>query len=156
FDPVKDITPIIQVSKGPLLVVAIPSLGAKTLQDLTRLAKASPGKITYASSGQGSALHLAAALYADREGVQMTHVPYKGGGAAITGLRGGQVGACFAGATGALAHVRSGKLVPLGVTTDRRLPTLPNVPTLAESGLPGYDVALWYGIIGPKGMPPEI
>lgn len=156
FDPVKDITPIVQVSKGPLLAVAIPSLGVKTLQDLTRLAEAHPGKITYASSGQGSALHLAAALYADREGIQMIHVPYKGGGAAVTDLLGGQVDVYFAGPTSVLPHVRNGKLVALGVTTDRRLPTLPNVPTLAESGLPGYDVALWYGVIGPKGMPPEI
>jgi tripartite-type tricarboxylate transporter receptor subunit TctC len=156
FDPVKDITPVVQVSKGPMLVVANPALGAKSMEDLVRLAKASPEKITYASSGQGSVLHLAAALFADRAGVKMTHIPYKGGGAAVTDVLGNQVDLYFAGPTGVMPFVHTGKLTALGVTTAQRLPALPNVKTVAESGFPGYDVTLWYGLIGPKGLPPAV
>jgi tripartite-type tricarboxylate transporter receptor subunit TctC len=156
FDPIKDITPVVQLSKGPMLVVANPALGAKSMEDLVRIAKASPGKITYASSGQGSVLHLAAAMFADRAGVSMTHIPYKGGAAAVTDILGKQVDLYFAGPTGVLPFVRTGKLTALGVTSTQRLPTLPNVKTVAESGFAGYDVALWYGIIGPKGLPQPI
>lgn len=156
FDPLKDITPVIQISKGPMLVVANPALGAKSMEDLVRLAKASPEKITYASSGQGSVLHLAAALFADRAGVKMNHIPYKGGGAAVTDVLGNQVDLYFAGPTGVMPFVHAGKLTALGVTSAQRLPALPNVKTIAESGFPGYEVTLWYGLIGPKGVPPAI
>lgn len=156
FDPIKDITPVVQISKGPMLVVANPELGANSMEDLVRLAKASPEKITYASSGQGSVLHLAAALFADRAGVKMTHIPYKGGGAAVTDVLGHQVDLYFAGPTGVMPFVHSGKLTALGVTSAQRLPALPNVKTIAESGFPGYEVTLWYGLVGPKGVPPAI
>jgi len=156
FDPVQDITPIAQVSKGPLLVVANPKLPVKDLKDLIALGKAKPGALNYASSGQGSMLHLAAALFADEADIDMRHVPYKGGGAALTDVMSGQVDLYFAATASALPHVKSGKLRALAVTTDSRIPALPDVPTIAESGFKGYEATLWYGIIGPKGLPADI
>ena len=156
FDPVKDIVPIVQVSQGPLLVVTQPASPVKSMADLATLARSKPGQVTYASSGQGSALHLAAAQFARRAGVQMNHIPYKGGGAALTDVISGQVDVYFAASASALPHVQSGRLRALAVTTAERIPTLPNVPTVAEAGYPGYELALWYGLIGPKGLPPEI
>ena len=156
FDPVKDIVPIVQVSQGPLLVVTQPSSPVKSMADLAALARSKPGQITYASSGQGSALHLAAAQFARRAGVTMNHIPYKGGGAALTDVISGQVDVYFAASASALPHVQSGRLRALAVTTAERIPTLPNVPTVAEAGYPGYELALWYGLIGPKGLAPEI
>ncbi len=156
FDPVKDIVPIVQVSQGPLLVVTQPASPVKSMADLAALARSKPGQVTYASSGQGSALHLAAAQFARRAGVQMNHIPYKGGGAALTDVISGQVDVYFAASASALPHVQSGRLRALAVTTAERIPSLPNVPTVAEAGYPGYELALWYGLIGPKGLPPEI
>jgi tripartite-type tricarboxylate transporter receptor subunit TctC len=156
FDPVNDITPVVQVSKGPLLVVVNPKLPATNLKELVALGKAKPDTLNYASSGQGSLLHLAAAQFADEAGFDMRHVPYKGGGAALTDLVAGQVDVYFAATASALPHVKAGKLRPLAVTTEERIPALPNVPTIAESGLKGYEATLWYGIIAPKGLPPEI
>jgi tripartite-type tricarboxylate transporter receptor subunit TctC len=156
FDPVADITPIVQVSQGPLLVVVNPALPVKSLAELVSLAKARPGQLNYASSGQGSVLHLGAALFADRAGLTMNHVPYKGGGAALNDLLANQVDVYFAATASALPMVRAGKLRPLAVTSTRRIPALPDVPTIAESGFKGYDVTLWYGLIGPKGLPPVI
>lgn len=156
FDPVRDIVPIVQVSQGPLLVVTQPASPVKSMADLATLARSKPGEVTYASSGQGSALHLAAAQFARRAGVQMNHIPYKGGGAALTDVISGQVDVYFAASASALPHVQSGRLRALAVTTAERIPTLPNVPTVAEAGYPGYELALWYGLIGPKGLSPEI
>ncbi len=156
FDPINDVTPIVQVSKGPLLVVVNPSLPVKTLQDLANLGKSRPGQLSYASSGQGSALHLGAALFADMAGFQMNHIPYKGGGAALNDLLGAQVDLYFAATASALPLVKAGKLRALAVTSAKRIPALPEIPTIAESGYKSYDVTLWYGLIGPKGLPPEI
>ena len=156
FDPVNDITPIIQLSQGPLLVTTHPSLPVKTLQDLIALAKAKPGQINFASSGQGSIIHAATELFNLKAGIKMTHVPYKGTGPALTDTLGGQTNVFFSSAAAALPHIQAGKLRVLAVTTAKRLPALPNVPTVAEAGVPGYDVTLWHGLIGPKGLPRAI
>jgi tripartite-type tricarboxylate transporter receptor subunit TctC len=156
FDAIKDITPIIQVSKGPMVLVANPKLGLKTVADLVKLAKAKPGALNYGSSGTGSVLHLAGALFADRAGIQMTHIPYKGGAAAMNDLLGGQVDLYFAASATAMPQVKSGRATALGVTSAERVPALPDVPTIAETGYPGYDVTLWYGLIGPKDMPASL
>lgn len=156
YDPVRDITPIGQISAGPLLVVVSPASPIRSIADLVAAAKSRPGQLTYASSGQGSALHLAAAQFARRAGVQMVHVPYKGGGAALTDVMSGQVDVYFAATASALPHVEGGRLRALAVTTADRIPSLPEVPTIAQSGFPGYDVTLCYGLIGPKGLPADI
>jgi tripartite-type tricarboxylate transporter receptor subunit TctC len=156
FDPVGDITPIIQLSQGPLLVVVRPSLPAKNLKELIALAKSKPGQINFASSGQGSVIHLATELFDTMAGVKMNHIPYKGTGPALTDTIGGQTDVFFSSTATAMPHVQAGKLRALAVTTAKRIPALPNVPTVAEAGVPGYDVVLWHGLIGPKGMPREI
>ncbi len=156
FDPVNDMTPIVQASKGPLLVVVNASQHIKTLADFIAKAKAKPAQLTYASSGLGSALHLGAALFADQAGISINHVPYKGGGAALNDLLANQVDIYFAATASALPLVQSGKLQALAVTGSKRIPALPDTPTIEEQGFKGYDVTLWYGIIGPKGMPQDV
>jgi tripartite-type tricarboxylate transporter receptor subunit TctC len=156
YDPVRDITPLAQMTAGPLLVVVNPKLPVKSMADLAALARSKPGQVTYASSGQGSALHLAAVQFARQARVEMLHVPYKGGGAALIDVLNGTVDVYFAATGSAIPHVQSGKLRAIAVTTNTRLSLLPDVPTIAESGYPGYDVTLWYGLIGPKGMPPAV
>jgi len=156
FDPVGDITPIIQISQGPLLVVVRPSLAANNIKELIALAKSKPGQINFASSGQGSVIHLATELFDALAGVKMNHIPYKGTGPALTDTIGGQTDVFFSSTATAMPHVQSGKLRALAVTTAKRIPALPNVPTVAESGVPGYEVVLWHGLIGPKGLPGPI
>jgi len=153
FDPVADITPIIQMSQGPLVIVARPSLPVKSTRELIELAKARPGQVNFASSGQGSVIHLATELFASMAGVKMNHIPYKGTGPALTDTIGGQTDVFFSSTATALPHIQAGKLRAIAVTTAKRLPALPEVPTIAESGVPGYDVVLWHGLIGPKGLP---
>jgi tripartite-type tricarboxylate transporter receptor subunit TctC len=156
FDPVNEITPIIRFSQGPLLVLVNSSLGVSTLQDLIAAAKNRPGEIMYASSGQGSIIHAATELFNLKAGIKMTHVPYRGTGPALTDTLAGQTQVFFSSAATALPHVQSGKLKALAVTTAKRLPALPDVPTVAEAGLPGYEVDLWHGFIAPKGLPRPI
>jgi tripartite-type tricarboxylate transporter receptor subunit TctC len=156
FDPVKDITPIIQLSQGPLLVTTHPALPVKSLRELIALAKAKPGQINFASSGQGSIIHAATELFDLKAGIKMTHVPYKGTGPALTDTLGGQTNVFFSSAASALPHIQAGKLNVLAVTGPKRIPALPNVPTVAEAGVPGYQVILWHGLIGPKGLPRAI
>ena len=156
FDPVADITPVIQFSQGPMLVVVPKALPVNSFADLLALARAKPGALNYASAGQGSITHLACALFADMAGVQMTHIPYKGTGPALTDTISGQTQLFFSSTATALPHVQSGALRVLAVTTRERLPTLAAVPTIAESGLPAYDVPLWHGMIGPAGIEPAI
>jgi len=153
FDPVADITPIIQMSQGPLLIVARPSLPVKSTQELIALAKSKPGQVNFASSGQGSVIHLATELFASMAGIKMNHIPYKGTGPALTDTIGGQTDVFFSSTATAMPHVQSGKLRAIAVTTAKRIPALPAVPTVAESGVPGYEVVLWHGLIGPKGLP---
>jgi tripartite-type tricarboxylate transporter receptor subunit TctC len=156
FDPVADITPIIQMSQGPLLVVVRPSLPVKSIKDLIELAKAKPGQINFASSGQGSVIHMATELFQAMAGIKMNHIPYKGTGPALTDTLGGQTDVFFSSTATAMPHVQSGKLRAVAVSTAKRIPALPDVPTVAESGVPGYDVVLWHGLIGPKGLPRPI
>jgi tripartite-type tricarboxylate transporter receptor subunit TctC len=156
YDPLNDITPIIQLSRGPLLVLVNPSLGVNSLQDLIALATKKPGEIMYASSGQGSIIHAATALFNLKAGIQMTHVPYRGTGPALTDTLAGQTQVFFSSPASALSHVQAGTLKALAVTTPQRLPALPNVPTVGEADLPGYEVNLWHGLIAPKGLPRSI
>jgi len=153
FDPVADITPIIQLSQGPLLVVVSPGVPVKTIKELIALAKSKPGEVTFASSGQGSVIHLATELFDTMAGIKMNHIPYKGTGPALTDTLAGQTNVFFSSTANAMPHVKGGKLRAIAVTTAKRIPALPEVPTIAESGVPGYDVVLWHGLIGPKGLP---
>ena len=153
FDPLTDITPIIQMSQGPLLVVVNPALPVKSIKELIALARAKPGEVTFASSGQGSVIHLATELFDSMAKIKMNHIPYKGTGPALTDTLAGQTNVFFSSTANAMPHVKAGKLRAVAVTTAKRIPALPDVPTVAESGVPGYEVVLWHGLIGPKGMP---
>jgi tripartite-type tricarboxylate transporter receptor subunit TctC len=156
FDPVADMTPIVQISQGPLLIVTNPNVPAKTLAELVALAKAKPNEIYFASSGSGSIVHAASEYFNLKAGTKMTHVPYKGSGPAMTDTISGQTQVFFSSASTAMPQITAGKLRVLAVTTSKRIPALPNTPTVIEAGVPGYDVTLWHGLIGPKGMSPEI
>ncbi len=153
YDPVADITPIVQISQGPMIVVANPKFPAKTIQELIQIAKQKPGAINFASAGQGSITHMVSELFQSMAGIKMNHVPYKGTGPALTDTISGQTDIFFSSTATALPHVKSGRLRALAVTGAKRLPAEPNVPTIAESGVKGFDVLLWHGLIGPKNMP---
>jgi tripartite-type tricarboxylate transporter receptor subunit TctC len=153
YDPLNDFTSVIQVARGPFVLVVHPSLPAKTTRELIALAKARPGQIIYGSSGQGAIVHLTTELFLYMAGVRMTHVPYKGGGPALTDLIAGQISLVFATSQTGLPQVKAGRLRALAVTTPERIPAEPNLPTVAESGVPGYEVTNWHGLIGPKGLP---
>ena len=155
YDPVSDVTPIIQLSQGPMVIVTNTNFAPKSTKEIIALAKAKPGEVTFASAGTGSITHMAGELFASMAGVKMNHIPYKGTGPAMTDTIGGQTNLFFATTAGALPQIAGGKLKAIAVTTSTRLPALPDVPTVAESGLSGYDVAIWHGLIGPKGMPKE-
>jgi tripartite-type tricarboxylate transporter receptor subunit TctC len=156
FDPVNDITPIIQFSQGPFVIVSHPSLPAKNAKELIAIAKAKPGQLLYASSGQGSITQLATELFAMMAGVKMTHIPYKGTGPALTDTIAGQTQLLWGSAAAAVPAVKGGRLKAIGVSTLKRIPALPEVPTVDESGLKGYEAILWHGLIGPKGLPRPI
>jgi tripartite-type tricarboxylate transporter receptor subunit TctC len=156
FDPIKDFTPISLVSAVPIVLVVHPSLPIKTVKDLIALATATPGRFAYASAGVGSSNHLAMELFKSMANVDLLHVPYKGGGPAMTDLIGGQIGIAFDTLPVVLSHVRSGKLRAIAIAGTRRSELLPGVPTVAESGLPGYSASSWGGVMGPAGMPPAI
>src|SRR3954469_6580276 len=156
YDPIADITPVVQISQGPMIVVANPKFPAKTLQELVALAKQKPGTINFASAGQGSITHMVAELFQSMAGVKMNHVPYKGPGPALTDTVSGQTDIFFSSTATALPHVKSGRLRAIAVTSAKRLPAEPEVPTIAESGVPGFDVILWHGLIAPKGVPAPI
>jgi tripartite-type tricarboxylate transporter receptor subunit TctC len=157
YDVFKDFTHIAMLASGPYVLVVNPQkVPAGSVKELIAMAKAKPGDIDFASSGNGSSQHLVGALFNSMTGTQLNHVPYKGSGPAMQDLLGGQVGVSFAGVPNVLSHVRSGRLKALGVTTEKRWSELPNVPTLAEAGIPGYEANLWLSISGPANMPPEI
>jgi tripartite-type tricarboxylate transporter receptor subunit TctC len=156
YDPMNDYTPITQVTSAPNVLVVHPSLPVRTVKDLIALAKARPGQIDYASSGQGSTQHLTGALFCTMAGIQMTHIPYRGSGPVTADLLGGQVMVAFPGIAGMLPHIAAGKLRALAVTGDKRSPQLPTVPTVAEAGLKGYEMVAWFGLTGPKGLPRDI
>ena len=156
FDSANDITPVIQFSQGPFVIVSHPSLPAKNAKELIAIAKAKPGQLNYASSGQGSITHLATELFCMQAGIKMTHIPYKGTGPAVTDTMAGHTQLLWGSAAAAVPMVKGGKLKAIGVSTMQRIAALPDVPTVNESGLKGYDVILWHGLIGPKGLPQPI
>src|SRR5690242_12573585 len=156
YDPVTDITPVVQISQGPMIVVANPKFSAKNLQELIAAAKQKPGTINFASAGQGSITHMVVEFFQYRAGVKLNHVPYKGTGPALTDTISGQTDIFFSSTATALPHVKSGRLRAIAVTSAKRLPAEPEVPTIAESGVPGFDVILWHGLIAPKGVPAPI
>jgi len=155
FDPVKDLTPVTLTSWGQLLLVANPSAGWRTAGDLVSAAKARPGRINYASPGVGTPHHLSMELFKNTSGLFLTHIPYRGTAQAVTDLLGGQVQLMFLPIHVALPHLKAGKLVALGIGSDRRHPLLPQVPTLAEARAGDVNVAMWYGIFAPPGTSPE-
>jgi len=156
FDPIKDITPIAVLAAGPFIVSVNPGTGFKTLPALVDFAKKNPGKLSYASAGSGSITHVGTEYFLSVADLDVLHVPYKGTSPALTDTVGGQVQLIFGTVASTLPHVSSGKLTALAVTTATRLAALPNVPTVAESGYPGFDVLVWHGLIGPKGIPAPI
>jgi len=156
YDSLNDFTPVTQITSAPNVMVVHPSLPAKSVKELIALAKARPGQIDYASSGNGSTQHLTGALFANMAGIKITHIPYRGSGPVTADLLGGQVQLAFPGIAGMLPHIKTGKLRPLGVTGSKRSPELPEVPTIAEAGVKGYEMVAWFGVSGPKGLPREI
>jgi tripartite-type tricarboxylate transporter receptor subunit TctC len=156
YDAVNDYSPVTQVTSAPNVIVVHPSLPVKTVKELIALAKAKPGKIDYASSGNGSTQHLTGALFCKMAGIQMTHIPYRGSGPVTADLLSGQVTVGFPGIAGMLPHIKAGKLRALAVTSAKRSPELPDLPTVAQAGVKGYDVTAWFGVAGPKGMPRDI
>jgi len=156
FDPIEDFAPITLIGREPGVVVVNPALPVKTLQELIAYVKAHPGQVDYASSGNGSGQHLFAALLCSITGMKMNHIPYRGSGQATADLVGGQVQVSIPGMAGMLGHIRSGKLRALAVTGATRAPQLPDVPTMAEAGVPGYEAYVWMGLLAPKGTPPAV
>ena len=156
FDPVNDITPIIQISGGPYVVAVHPSVPANTLAEFVAYAKKEPQKLAYGTSGQGSIMHVASEYFLDAAKIKVLHVPYKGTGPALQDTIGGQVQLVFGAIPATLPHVRAGRLRALAVTTDKRVSAAPDLPTVAESGYPGYEVTNWHGLVGPKGLPKEV
>jgi len=156
FDVVNDFTPIALLAEQASALVVHPSVPARTVAELVAVAKAQPGKLNYASSGNGSSQHLFAALFLSMANAEMTHVPYKGSGPALADLLSGLVPVSVPSISNALPHIQSGKLRALGVTSLKRASALPDVPSLDEAGIKGYDATLWFAALGPKGLPPEI
>jgi len=156
YDPVKDFEPVVYTHVVPLLLAVHPSIPAKTLQELTAWVKANPDKAIYASSGPGSSLHMAAELYMSMTGTKMQHVPYKGSSAAHPDLLAGRTAMIFDTITAIRGHVKAGTLRGIAVTTLKRSSSMPELPTIAESGLPGYDASTWGGILAPAGTPKDV
>ena len=156
YDALKDFAPVMKLGEGPYVLVVHPSLPARNVRELVALAKAEPGAIDYASSGNGSSQHLVGALFGQMAGVKLNHVPYKGSGQAMQDLVGGQVKVSFVGAPNAVPYLNAGKLRALGVTTKKRSPDLPDIPSIDEAGVPGYDATLWLGLLAPPGTPADI
>ena len=156
YDSLNDFTPVTQITSAPNVLVVHPSLPVKSVKELIALAKAKPGQIDYASSGNGSTQHLTGALFASMAGINMTHIPYRGSGPVTSDLLGGQVMVAFPGIAGMLPHIKSGKLRALGVTGSKRSAELPDVPTIADAGVKGYEMVAWFGVATPKGLPRDV
>jgi len=156
FDAIDDFTPITLIGREPGVVVVNPSVPVTTLQQFIAYVKERPGKVDFASSGNGSGQHLFAALLASRTGMQMNHVPYRGSGQATTDLLGGVVAMSIPGTAGMVGHIKAGKLRALAVTGATRSPQLPDVPTVMEAGVPNYEAYVWMGLLAPRGTPPAI
>lgn len=156
FDPIDDFVPISLIGREPGVIVVHPALPVRTLKEFIAYVKERPGQIDYASSGNGSGQHLFAAMLASMAGLSMNHIPYRGSGQATTDLLAGQVQMSIPGMAGMLGHIRAGKLRPLAVTGGRRAPQLPDVPTVSEAAVPGYEAYVWMGLLAPKGTPAAI
>jgi tripartite-type tricarboxylate transporter receptor subunit TctC len=156
YDPVKDFAPVCLTTTYPYVMVVNASLGVKTLKEFVALAKSKPGGLNYGTTGVGSSNHLVTELFAGKAGIKMTHIPYRGTALAVTDLLAGQVQMVFSDPISALQYVKSGALVALAVTSKDRSPVAPDVPTIAESGYPGFDAIAWHGILAPAKTPPAI
>jgi len=156
YDPVKDFEPISLMALGPNVLVVHPSLPAKSVQELIALAKGQPGRIGFAGSGSGSTPHLAGELFNVMARVQLVHIPYRGSGPAMIGLLAGEAPVMFLPAINAGGHVATGRLRAIAVTSRERLSAMPDLPTVSEAGLPGYESSQWYGLLAPAGTPPTV
>jgi tripartite-type tricarboxylate transporter receptor subunit TctC len=156
YDPVKDFAPISLTTAYPYVMVVNPALGVKTLQEFVSVAKSKPGALNYGTTGVGAANHLVTELFDGKAGIKMTHIPYRGTALAVADLLAGQVQVVFADPISALQHVNSGTLIALAVTSKDRSPVAPTVPTMSESGYPGFDAVGWHGILAPAKTPPQI
>ena len=156
FDAIKDFAPVATLTSGEELMVLHPAVPANTLQEFIALAKSKPGQLNYSSAGIGVTNHLASELFNIMAGVKIQHIPYKGGGQALTDLIGGQVQMFMNNPLTILPHVKSGKVKPIAISGETRLAALPQVPTFTEAGLPGFDVRFWYGVLAPAGTPKPI
>ena len=156
FDAVNDFTMVSMVARSPFAIIANPDAPFKTVQEFMQQAKARPGKIDYGSGGTGSGMHLAAVLFQARSGVELTHVPYKGGNAPALAVMAGEVPVIFTSLAGMSGHIESGKVRALAVTSGTRFAAMPSIPTVAETVLPDFDVSAWYALAGPKNLPPSI
>ena len=156
FDPLKDLAPVIQISAYPLVLEVHPSVPAKDLKQFLALAKANPSDLGFASAGNGTPQHLAGELFNTASGLKLQHIPYKGAGPALIDVLGGHVKVMFDILGSSVQYIKQGKLRPLAVTTATRSPALPDVPTMAEAGLPGYDISGWHGIAAPAATPKPV
>ena len=156
YDPLRDFSPVSQLATSPLLLALHPSLPLRSINDLIKLAKARPGQLSFGAGGTGTPPHMAGELFKQMAGVNMLYVPYKGEAPAITDMIGGQISMVFANVISVIPYVKSGRLRGVAVTSLQRITTLAEFPTVAESGLPGFDVASWYGLVGPAGMPADV
>jgi tripartite-type tricarboxylate transporter receptor subunit TctC len=156
YDTLKDFAPVVLAAQSPNLLVVNPSLPVKSVGELIALAKAKPNSLSYASTGNGSSNHISMELFKSLAGVQIVHIPYKGSAPAVTDLLGGQVHLMFDNVPNVLPHVKAGKLVALGQTGVKRSPLISDIPTVAEAGVAGYEVTVWFGLVAPAGTPREV
>jgi tripartite-type tricarboxylate transporter receptor subunit TctC len=156
YDLEKDLTPVAMIALVPNVMEVNPSVPAKSVAEFIALAKSRPGKINFASSGSGTSIHMSAEMFMMLTGVKMVHVPYKGSGPALADLLGGQVDVMFDNLTSSIGYIKSGKLRALAVTTTTRYPELPDVPTMQEAGVAGYEATAWFGMLAPKGTPRSV
>ena len=156
YDPVRDFAPVIHVASAPNVLVVHPSVNARSVKELIALARSQAGALTFSSAGSGSSQHLSGEMFDSMVGVKMTHVPYKGSAPSITAVLGGQVSLLFGTMADVVTHIRAGKLRALAVTSARRIPALPDVPTMIEAGVPGYEATAWFGVFAPAATPNDL
>ena len=156
FDPIKDFAPVTLVASVPNVLVVNSTVDSRSVKELIALAKSKPGQLAFASSGNGTSIHLAGELFKSMTGTAMLHIPYKGSAPAIAELLGGQTNMMFDNLPSAMPHIKSGRLRALAVTSVRRSPALPDIPTIAETGISGYEASSWFGVLAPAGTPKDV